>query len=213
MPIQTHSLASEVARYLLQINAIKVEEKNFFTWASGLKSPIYCDIRRVYSYPTVRIFLKSQLMRIIEEQVGKVDMIAGVATGGIPFGILIAQTLNLPFVYVRPSAKAHGLAKTVEGNIIPGMSAVVIEDLISTGGSSITATKHLKESGIEIKALLAIFSYALKAAEDNIAKAEIPTYVLSDFNALRTLAETSAEINKNQLAMLDKWHQDPENFQ
>jgi orotate phosphoribosyltransferase len=162
--------ASKTAELLLQINAIKLNPRNPFTWASGWKSPIYCDNRITLSFPIIRNYLKEEFAKNIEKKFGKPDVIAGVATGAIGIGILVAEALSVPFVYVRPEPKKHGRLNQIEGFLQKGQSVVVIEDLISTGNSSLLAVDALKEAGANVKGMAAIFSYGFKIAEDNYAK-------------------------------------------
>ena len=159
--------AKKTAELLLQVNAIKLNPSNPFQWASGWKSPIYCDNRVTLSYPSVRIYLKEELAKIVELEYGKPDVIAGVATGAIAIGILVAQELGVPFVYVRPEPKKHGRKNQIEGHLESGQNVVVIEDLISTGKSSLNAVSALKEEGAVVKGMVAIFSYGFKVAESN----------------------------------------------
>ena len=162
--------AKKTAELLLQINAIKLNPQDPFTWTSGWKSPIYCDNRIVLSFPPIRNYVREEMAKFIEKEYGKPDLIAGVATGAIGIGILVAQVLDLPFVYVRPEAKKHGRQNQIEGFIQKGQNVVVVEDLISTGKSSLNAVKALKEANVNVKGMIAIFSYGFKIAADNFKK-------------------------------------------
>ena len=168
--IYNEETAVTVSDFLLQIKAIKLNNTNPFTWASGLRSPIYCDNRITLSFPKVRTYIRQEFVKAIQEEFGDVDLVVGVATGGIAQGALIAQELGLPFAYVRSASKGHGLENMIEGVVEPGQSAVVIEDLISTGGSSLKAVRALKEAKCNVKGMLAIFTYKLKVAQDNFEK-------------------------------------------
>ena len=162
--------ASKVAEFLLQIKAIKLQPEQPFTWASGWKSPIYCDNRIALSYPRIRTFIRQELVKLIEDKFGRPDMIAGVATAAIAQGALVAEAMGLPFVYVRSSAKDHGRQNTIEGEIKPNMTVVVIEDLISTGGSSLKAVEELRNNGVIVKGLVSIFTYGFETAAANFKK-------------------------------------------
>ena len=177
-------IAKKTAELLLQINAIKLQPNNPFTWASGWKSPIYCDNRVVLSYPQIRNYVRETLARQIEELYGKPDVIAGVATGAIGIGALVADYLNLPFVYVRPEAKKHGRQNQVEGYLEKGQTVVVVEDLISTGKSSLNAVKALQKAEANIKGMVAIFSYGFDVANKNFSKTEIDLHTLGNYESL-----------------------------
>ena len=187
----------------------KLQPKNPFTWASGWKSPIYCDNRITLSYPSARTHIRQAFAETIIQRFGKPDVIAGVATGGIPQGVLIAQDLGLPFIYVRSAAKGHGMGNLVEGAFEKGQRVVVIEDLISTGGSSIKAVESLKEAGLDVRGLAAIFTYGFKLAEDNFKKAECPFITLTDYSVLIEQALNSNYIGENDLAHLQNWRENP----
>jgi len=204
--------AQKTAELLLQINAIKLQPQNPFTWASGWKSPIYCDNRITLSYPTIRNYLQQELSRQIEEIYGKPDMIAGVATGAIGIGALVADYLNLPFCYVRPEAKGHGRQNKIEGFVEPNQNVVVIEDLISTGKSSLQAVETLKEGNLNVKGMIAIFTYGFDVAEENFKKSEVTLHTLSDYDNLLVAAEKSRYISSSDVTLLSKWRQDPENW-
>jgi orotate phosphoribosyltransferase len=204
--------AIKTAELLLQIKAIKLEPQEPFTWASGWKSPIYCDNRIILSYPPIRNFVRENFARQIEELYGKPDVIAGVATGAIGIGMLVAEYMNLPFIYVRPEAKGHGRKNQIEGHLESGQTVVVIEDLISTGNSSLNAIKALQEANVTIKGLLAIFSYGFKISEDNFKKANIDLYTLSGYDHLIDTAVKSNYINASEAETLKSWRKDPSNW-
>ena len=204
--------AQKTAELLLQINAIKLQPQKPFTWASGWKSPIYCDNRITLSYPIIRNFLRENLAKQIETIYGKPDVIVGVATGAIGIGALVADVLNLPFCYVRPEAKKHGRQNKIEGHIEKGQSAIVIEDLISTGKSSLLAVDTLKETGIKVKGMLAIFTYGFEIAEDNFKNAAVSLHTLSDYKNLLQLAEKSNYITASEADVLDAWRTNPDTW-
>ena len=204
--------AIKTAELLLQIKAIKLEPQEPFTWASGWKSPIYCDNRIVLSYPPIRNFIRENFARQIEELYGKPDIIAGVATGAIGIGMLVAEYLNLPFIYVRPEAKEHGRKNQIEGHLEHGQTVVVIEDLISTGKSSLNAVNALKEAGATIKGLLAIFTYGFKVSEDNFKKSGVDFYTLGNYEYLIETALKTNYINAEEAETLKTWRKDPENW-
>lgn len=199
----------QVAEFLLQIKAIKLQPTNPFTWASGWKSPIYCDNRVTLSYPTIRTYIRQKLSSAIQEVFGSVDAIAGVATAGIPQGALVAQELGLPFIYVRAKAKEHGRGNLIEGEITPGQRVVVIEDLISTGKSSLQAVDALREAGYTVAGLAAIFSYGFDVADENFKNAKCPYFTLSNYNALIKYAEEKQYISSADVDMLKKWREEP----
>lgn len=204
--------AIKTAELLLQIKAIKLEPQQPFTWASGWKSPIYCDNRIILSYPPIRNYVREQFARQIEELYGKPDVIAGVATGAIGIGMLVAEYLNLPFVYVRPEAKGHGRKNQIEGVLQNGQTVVVIEDLISTGNSSLNAVKALQEAKVNIKGMLAIFTYGFDTAEENFKAAGIDLHTLSNYEQLIETALKTNYINASEADTLQAWRQDPSNW-
>lgn len=204
--------ARTTSELLLQIKAIKLDAQEPFTWASGWKSPIYCDNRIVLSYPPIRNHIREQFARQIEELYGKPDVIAAVATGAIGIGMLVAEILSLPFIYVRPEAKSHGRKNQIEGNLSVGQSVVVIEDLISTGNSSLNAVKALKEANANVKGMLAIFTYGFKTADENFEKAGIELHTLSDYDFLLETAQRTNYINAAEANLLREWRQDPANW-
>ncbi|MCW3071633.1 MAG: Orotate phosphoribosyltransferase [Bacteroidetes bacterium] len=201
--------ALKVAEFLLQIKAIKLQPNKPFTWASGWKSPIYCDNRVTLSYPKVRTYIRQQFVNAINEKYAKPDVIAGVATGGIAQGALVAQELGLPFVYIRSEAKKHGLTNMIEGVVEKGQSVVVIEDLISTGGSSLKAVEALREAGCEVKGMAAIFTYGFQAAEDNFKNAKCKLLTLSDYETLIRQALQSKYVTEKDLKSLQEWRENP----
>ena len=201
--------AIKTAELLLQIKAIKLEPQQPFTWASGWKSPIYCDNRIILSYPPIRNYIREQFAKQIEDLYGKPDVIAGVATGAIGIGMLVAEYMNLPFVYVRPEAKGHGRKNQIEGHLESGQNVVVIEDLISTGGSSINAVKALKEANVNIKGLLAIFTYGFGIAEENFKEAQVELHTLGNYEYLIETAQKTNYINAEEAGTLKTWRLDP----
>lgn len=205
-----HEASMEMAKFLLQIRAVKLNSKEPFTWASGRKSPIYCDNRITLSYPHVRNFIRQEFVKIVEEQIGPVDAIAGVATGGIPQGALVAQELGLPFVYVRSESKNHGMGNRIEGEIGSGKSVVVVEDLVSTGKSSLLAADALRTHGCDVKGMVAVFTYGLDAAVRNFEQAKIPLYTLTDYNDLIECAVQMDMLNASELESLREWRKNPE---
>jgi orotate phosphoribosyltransferase len=204
--------SKNIALYLLQSKAIKLEPANPFTWASGWKSPIYCDNRKTLSFPEIRDFIRDAFVVEIKARYPQVEVIAGVATGAIAQGALVADKLKLPFVYVRSEAKSHGLANTIEGVVVPLQKVVVIEDLISTGGSSIKAIKSLRDAGCNVLGMIAIFSYGFPQSEKNFKDIKCHVNTLSDYNSFIELAFETRYINANQLELLKSWRLDPENW-
>lgn len=201
--------ALKVAEFLLQIKAVKLRPHDPFTWASGIKSPIYCDNRVTLSYPNIRTFIRQAYAESVLEHFGKPDVIAGVATGGIAQGALVAQELGLPFIYVRSEAKSHGMGNQVEGFYEPGQKVVVIEDLISTGGSSLKAIEALRESGMDVRGLVAIFTYGFDSAHKNFAKAACPYATLTDYDILIRQALDNRLITEADLQSLKEWRSNP----
>ena len=204
--------ALKVAEFLLQIKAVKLNPQLPFTWASGLKSPIYCDNRVTLSYPNIRTFIRQTFAEAILEQYGKPDVIAGVATGGIAQGALVAQELGVPFIYVRSSAKEHGMGNQVEGYFERGQRVVVIEDLISTGGSSLKAVEALRYAELDVKGLLAIFTYGFHLATENFNNAKCPFLTLSNYDILLKKALDNNTISESDLNTLEEWRKDPNNW-
>ncbi len=202
------NIANEVAEKLLQINAVKLNPQNPFTWASGIKSPIYCDNRLVLSFPDVRTFV---IQAFVDKaaQFAPFDIVAGVATAGIPHGALLADRLEKPFIYVREKAKSHGRQNQIEGNIFEGARVLLIEDLISTGGSSLKAVETLREAGCVVVGVLAIFSYGFQKAEDVFHEAKCPFDTLSNYNVLVEKAIAMQYISPDDLATLESWRVSP----
>ena len=199
-----------LASFLLQIKAIKLNPANPFTWASGLKSPIYCDNRVTLSYPQVRTFIREGFVKMCLDKFGKPDVIAGVATGGIPQGALVAQELGLPFVYVRSEKKSHGMNNQIEGVINSGQSVVIIEDLVSTGKSSLNAVEALREKGAIIKGMLAIFTYGMDVATENFKNNKCELFTLTNYNALIQKAAEERYIREDDLTSLMEWKNNPQ---
>jgi orotate phosphoribosyltransferase len=198
-----------VAGFLLQIKAIKLNVQQPFTWASGLKSPIYCDNRITLSFPLVRTYIKEQFVNMIKNNFGSADLIAGVATGGIAQGALVAQELGLPFAYVRSEKKSHGLTNLVEGVVEKNQSVILIEDLVSTGGSSLNAVKALRDKGAEVLGMCAIFTYGLQVAADNFKKENCVLYTLTNFDNLVEKAVSQQYIDQSELESLLRWRENP----
>ena len=205
--------AKKTAELLLQINAIKLQPQNPFTWASGWKSPIYCDNRITLSYPQIRNYLRENIANQIEQLYGKPDVIAGVATGAIGIGILVADFLNLPFIYIRPEAKKHGRQNQIEGKLEPGQSVVVVEDLISTGKSSLMAVDALKAAEANVKGMLAIFTYGFDISKNNFEEYGIDLYTLSDYDHLLEQASDTQYISEKEHLTLQTWRLSPDTWQ
>lgn len=201
-----------IARQLLQIKAIKLQPANPFTWASGWTSPIYCDNRKALSFTEVRNYIKMQFACMVMEKYPEADAIAGVATGAIAQGALVADELGKPFVYVRSSPKGHGLENLIEGDLEPGKKVVVIEDLISTGGSSLKAVEAIRKNGCEVLGMAAIFTYGFKLAEENFAKANVELTTLSDYQKLIEVAANSGYVSADDVKTLSEWRLDPANW-
>ena len=207
--ILNEETASKIAGFLLQIKAIKLQPAKPFTWASGWKSPIYCDNRKILSYPEIRTYIRQQLAIAVIEKYGKPDVIAGVATGGIAHGALVAEELGLPFVYIRATVKVHGLQNMIEGNVSPGQSVFVIEDLVSTGQSSLKAVKALRKAECDVKGMVSIFTYGFTIADDNFKKAKCQLTVLSHYEILIQQALKSKYINEKEFELLKRWRENP----
>ncbi len=210
--ILNNDKALKVAEFLLQIKAVKLQPNNPFQWSSGWDSPIYCDNRKVLSYPKVRTYVRQTFVEAITEQYGMPNMIAGVATGGIAIGALIAEEMGLPFIYVRSSAKEHGMQNQIEGAYEKGQNVVVIEDLISTGGSSIKAIHALREGGLEIKGLAAIFTYGFDVAIKNFKDADCDFITLSNYDLLIEQAVIDNYVTTEDIVSLSNWKTNPENW-
>jgi orotate phosphoribosyltransferase len=207
--ILNENKAIKVAEFLLQVKAIKLSPNKPFTWASGIKSPIYCDNRVTLSYPNIRTFMRQAYAESILDHFGKPDVIAGVATGGIAQGALVAQELGIPFIYVRSSVKEHGMGNQIEGYFEKGQKVVVIEDLISTGGSSLKAIAALRDAELDVRGLVAIFTYGFDIAHENFANAECPYVTLSDYNSMIAEALDSNLISQDDMDSLKRWRDNP----
>jgi len=202
--------ARKIADFLLQIKAVKLQPDKPFTWASGIKSPIYCDNRRTLSHPRIRTYLRQQFVGAVQDQYGKPDVIGGIATGGIAHGVLVAQDLGLPFIYVRSEAKSHGTENLIEGEIEAGQSIVLIEDLVSTGGSSLKAAEALRKEKCLVKGIVSIFNYNLPVATENFKKAKVHTISLCDYNTLIQRAVETNYVNEKDATSLEEWAKNPE---
>lgn len=209
MKIFDPKIASAVAQRLLEIEAIRLQPTKPFTWASGWKSPIYCDNRLSLSYPAVRSFIKHYLQDAIQKNFANIEAVAGVATAGIPQGALLADAMNLPFLYVRSSPKGHGMENMIEGKVTPGQKVVVVEDLVSTGGSSLKAVTDLKAAGFEVLGMVAIFTYGFDVAAENFKKAGVELVCLSDYSSMLPQAIANNYIDQNTLASLQEWRKNP----
>lgn len=205
-------LSAQIATELLEIEAIKLQPRDPFTWASGWKSPIYCDNRMTLSYPKLRTLIKNAFVKEIKAKYPTTEIIAGVATAGIPQGALIADALGLPFIYVRDKAKSHGRTNRIEGQVQSGKKVFVIEDLISTGGSSIKAIEALREADMEVLGLGAIFTYGFPHADRNLMQAKVSHFSLSDYHSLLDIAVSSNLIKSDELESLNLWRMEPENW-
>jgi orotate phosphoribosyltransferase len=201
--------AKKTAELLLQINAIKLNPKNPFTWASGWKSPIYCDNRVILSFPTIRNYIREEFAKNIEKEFGKPDVIAGVATGAIGIGILVAEIMGLPFVYVRPEPKKHGRQNQIEGFLQKGQNVVIVEDLISTGKSSLQAVDALREAGANVKGMVAIFTYGFDVASENFKNSNVTLHTLSNYDNLLELAVAKNYISLQEQNALQEWRVNP----
>jgi len=205
--------ATITAEKLLQADAFRLSPEQPFTWASGWKSPIYCDNRKVLSQPYIRDYIKSELANTIFEKFPDAELIAGVATAGIAWGAIVADQLKLPFVYVRPKPKEHGLGNQIEGGFAAAQKTVVIEDLISTGKSSIQVVEVLRAAGIEVCGMVSIFNYRFSLAKEVFERAEVPVFSLTDYPALLQLAQKKNLVKEADLEVLLKWREDPSNWQ
>ena len=203
------NVAKKTAEVLLQVNAIKLSPKEPFTWASGWKSPIYCDNRIVLSFPPIRNYIREKMAKHIERHYGKPDVIAGVATGAIGIGALVAEYLGLPFIYVRPEPKKHGRQNQIEGFIQKGQNVVVVEDLISTGKSSLNAVKALREAEVNVKGMIAIFSYGFDVSKENFEKENVTLHTLSNYENLLEQALDTRYITSKELETLSDWNANP----
>lgn len=210
--IISEEIAQQTAGYLLQIEAIKLNPQKPFIWASGWHSPIYCDNRIILSFPDIRFYIAENMAQFISKTYNKPDVIAGVATGAIGMGMLVAQILNLPFIYVRPEAKNHGRQNQIEGLLLPGQKVVVIEDLISTGKSSLNAVKALKESKAEVLGMIAIFTYGFKDSAENFKNQNVILHTLSNYYHLLKEAKITNYISTEEEQLLSKWNANPANW-
>ena len=200
------------AAKLLKVKAIKLQPTNPFTWASGWKSPFYCDNRKTLSYPELRNFVKIEIGRLIAERFPEADAIAGVATGAIPQGALVADLLNLPFVYVRSKPKDHGLENLIEGELKPGSKVVIVEDLVSTGGSSLKAVQAVRNFGCDVAGMVAIFTYGFPVAVEAFKEAKVTLTTLSNYDAVLEEALRTDYIDESEIAVLQEWRKDPANW-
>jgi orotate phosphoribosyltransferase len=204
--------AKKIAELLLQINAIKLNPKNPFTWASGWRSPIYCDNRVILSHPQIRIYIREQMVKQINQLYAKPDVIAGVATGAIGIGMLVADLMNLPFIYVRPDSKKHGRKNKIEGQYSSGQNVIVIEDLISTGNSSLVAVDALREADLKVKGMFSIFTYGFEISYKNFKKNNVELHTLSSYDMLLKQALSTNYITDSDFQTIKKWKKDPENW-
>lgn len=204
--------ALKVASALLQIKAIKLNVKNPFTWVSGIRSPIYCDNRQVVSYPQVRRMIATNFVALINREYPDCEVIAGVATGAIAHGMLVADKMDKPFIYVRSSAKEHGLGNRIEGKVTAGSSVVVVEDLVSTGKSSLEAVEALRAAGLHVLGMVAIFSYELPKAINSMLKENCSLFTLSNFSSLLLQAKKEKLITEEEAETVSQWQKDPENY-
>ncbi len=207
--IVSPSVAQTVARQLLQIEAVRLQPQNPFTWSSGWQSPIYCDNRITLAYPAIRTYICQALAELVRQEFPAAQVVAGVATAGIPQGVLVAQALDLPFCYVRPEPKKHGMGNQIEGKLEPGQRVVVVEDLISTGGSSLKVVETLRQAGAEVVGMLAIFTYGFALAEANFRQANVRLHCLSNYDTLIEEAQQLHYVAEAALESLAAWRQNP----
>ena len=208
----TDDTASNIAEFLLQIKAIKLQPDEPFTWASGWKSPIYCDNRIALSHPRIRTYIRQELVKAIEKHYGRPDAIAAVATGAIAQGALVAEALGLPLIYVRPEPKQHGMKSSIEGEITKNHSAVVVEDLVSTGKSSLKVVEALRAHGVIVKGMICVFNYGFETAKENFRQAACPLYSLSSYDTLIKKAIESKYISETQAESLTTWREQPDTW-
>lgn len=206
-------VARQIALMLLEAGAVKLSPREPFTWASGWKSPIYCDNRLTLSFPNIRTFIKNALIHAARTHFPETEAIAGVATAGVPQGALLADALNLPFLYVRPKPKDHGLENLIEGKVIPGAKVLLVEDLISTGGSSLKAAQAIRNAGMNAYGMLATFSYDFDIARQNFAQANLPLHVLCTYPVLLAEAVAKNFITEQDMTSLQEWRKSPETWQ
>ena len=205
-------MKKDFAQRLLAIKAIKLQPNNPFTWASGWKSPFYCDNRKTLSYPELRNYVKLELVHAILEHFPEVEAVAGVATGAIPQGALVAEALNLPFVYIRNKPKDHGLENLIEGELKPGAKVVVVEDLISTGGSSLKAVEAIRKNGSEVIGMVASYTYGFPVAKKAFEEAGVQLVTLTDYEHVVAIARETGYIAESDIQLLDEWRKDPANW-
>lgn len=210
--IFSQETALQVALHLLKVKAIKLSPENPFTWASGLRSPIYCDNRISLSYPQVRNYIRQQLYRAATTFFTETDVVVGVATAGIPQGALVAEEMDLPFAYVRSKKKDHGMTNQIEGHVKPGQKALVVEDLVSTGKSSLLAVEALREAGVEVLGMVSVFTYGLEIAQKNFEDAHCRLVSLSDYDHLIEVAVKQEYVSNDALASLKQWRKDPQKW-
>lgn len=206
------NVSASIITKLLKINAIKLNIASPFTWASGWKSPIYCDNRSILSYPQIRKEVCESFCFVINSQFQSIDVIAGVATGAIAHGVLVADALEKPFVYVRPEPKKHGLSNQIEGHVEPGQRVLVIEDLISTGNSSLNAVRALRQAGAQVLGMVAIFTYGFPQAQDNFDREGVTLYTLASYSQLIDRAFETGSVSPEQLESLMRWRMNPETW-
>ncbi len=202
----------QIANLLLQIKAIKINVAKPFQWASGWKSPIYCDNRKTLSYPKIRNIIKNQFIELINKKFDNVEAIAGIATGAIGIGAIIADALDLPFLYVRSGQKDHGLQNLIEGEVVPDQRVVVVEDLVSTGGSSLRAVRALQEVNVDVLGMTAIFTYKFKITENKFNETGCRLYTLCNYDILIDIAAETGYINSEEIGVIRQWHKNPENW-
>lgn len=207
--MENNAYKEKLAEYLLQIKAIQLNTQNPFTWTSGIKSPVYCDNRKLLSYPEVRNFVKDGLISLVNEYFPQTECIAGVATAGIPHGAILADALELPFIYVRSKPKEHGLTNTIEGDLKHGQRVLVLEDTISTGGSSLKAVEDLRAAGAEVSGMIAIYKYGFESAKQKFEDAGIVLKTLTNYDFLIRVAVQGGYISKEELETLNAWRQNP----
>ncbi|MBR1631713.1 MAG: orotate phosphoribosyltransferase [Paludibacteraceae bacterium] len=203
---------NKIAEYLIKVKAIKLQPKNPFTWASGWKSPIYCDNRKTLSYPEIRTYIKDQLVSLVKEKYPDAEVIAGIATGAISQGVLVAEELGLPFIYVRSKPKDHGLENMIEGDLRPHQKVVVIEDLVSTGQSSLNAVDAIRKDGSTVLGMLAIFSYQLRIAQERMSAADVELTTLCNYDAIIRHAVATKYITESEAETLQEWRKSPETW-
>ena len=206
------SVEKKVAQILLEIEAVQLNIERPFEWASGWLSPIYCDNRKVLSFPFIRDFIKSEMCNVIFEKFADAEILAAVATAGIAWGAMAADQLKLPFIYVRPKPKEHGLGNQIEGNIVPGAKVVVVEDLISTGKSSLQVCEVIKLAGMQVVGMVSLFTYGFEQARDSFEKEAITNFSLSNYDALLQIAFKKGLVTQDQFNSLLNWRQSPENW-